>query len=477
MCVGILHTRYQDVLRVPSVIDIDIYWIGQVRLFLTEDSPSQVGLGAQDHLQAKTSWLLHSTGAGSDDHLPPGFEGGAQSANQLKKELSQIPLVKWQCPPRFFLNPHWQVVAGQESKEVETQNQREMRVLEAVYPRPSAIPPSPSIPLESENPYDDRQTPLIPVTPIEDEDAPDSSFNSVVAPINNPFLSQLPVPPQSLLAPGILQTSQCNVSVSPNIPTNEKSGVGLVPGVEPDVVAAASAAFTAIMRSNEQGSLIDHELLIKILSSPKLIEKLVTDYGTTPANANPQTTAPKPPMNLSAPQSGPLPVHINRIAPETSASTLPMNGHFYPVTNAVTTLLHPRPPPPPPPPGGIVQMSTTPTVKAPPPVKDINYYKSLIQQHGGERPENEDPTPPQFSNHQQHLGANQEQPLQSSKQRGEPKPKIMKPCIYFNSSRGCKHGANCAFQHDSSFQQRMGSIPESQSTKRMKLDREITGRT
>lgn len=35
----------------------------------------------------------------------------------------------------------WQVVAGDESEEAEIQNQREMRVLEAVYPRPSAIPP------------------------------------------------------------------------------------------------------------------------------------------------------------------------------------------------------------------------------------------------------------------------------------------------------------------------------------------------
>jgi hypothetical protein len=33
------------------------------------------------------------------------------------------------------------LVAGEESEEMEVQNQREMRVLEAVYPRPSAIPP------------------------------------------------------------------------------------------------------------------------------------------------------------------------------------------------------------------------------------------------------------------------------------------------------------------------------------------------
>lgn len=58
-----------------------------------------MGLGAQDHLQAKTSWLLHSTGSGSDDILPPGFEV-AHPENQLQIKLSQIPVNQWQCPPK-----------------------------------------------------------------------------------------------------------------------------------------------------------------------------------------------------------------------------------------------------------------------------------------------------------------------------------------------------------------------------------------
>lgn len=42
---------------------------------------------------------------------------------------------------QFVLDGTWQVVAGEESKEMETQDQREMRVLEAIYPRSSSIPP------------------------------------------------------------------------------------------------------------------------------------------------------------------------------------------------------------------------------------------------------------------------------------------------------------------------------------------------
>lgn len=41
---------------------------------------------------------------------------------------------------QFVLDLNWQVAFGEESKEVEIQNQRELRVLEAIYPRPSAIP-------------------------------------------------------------------------------------------------------------------------------------------------------------------------------------------------------------------------------------------------------------------------------------------------------------------------------------------------
>jgi len=112
----------------------------QVRLFVSDESPSQVGFGTQDHLQAKASWLPSPAGIGADDNLPPGFEE-AQPASLWRNKLSQIPLIEWRCPPRFVLDFTWQVVAGEESKDIEIQNQREMRVLEAIYPRPSAIPP------------------------------------------------------------------------------------------------------------------------------------------------------------------------------------------------------------------------------------------------------------------------------------------------------------------------------------------------
>lgn len=74
-----------------------IYSCQQVRLFLSEECPSQVAVGTQDHLQAKI-WPLQAGGMGSDDNLPPGFE--LQPANPWAAKLSQISLVKWKCPHR-----------------------------------------------------------------------------------------------------------------------------------------------------------------------------------------------------------------------------------------------------------------------------------------------------------------------------------------------------------------------------------------
>lgn len=71
----------------------------QVRLFLSEESPSEVGMGTQDHLQAKALWSFPSGGDGPDDNLPPGFEG-IQPANLWRVKLSQIPLMNWRSPPR-----------------------------------------------------------------------------------------------------------------------------------------------------------------------------------------------------------------------------------------------------------------------------------------------------------------------------------------------------------------------------------------
>ncbi|KAK6939371.1 hypothetical protein RJ641_028902, partial [Dillenia turbinata] len=445
----------------PAVMEAEDGPDVMVRLFLSEESPSQVGLGAQDHLQAKAPWSSHSNNTGVDDNLPPGFEA-AHPANILKNKLSQIPLAKWNCPSRFVLDVTWQVVAGEESKEIEAQNQRKMRVLEAIYPRPSAIPPNPSFPMDTEgSDPNDQSVPAISITAIEDEDSTTDTSGEYLAPANVPMNIQ-----SQHLMPGPPPSSEGNIPNFPNQLANANPNpLGpLAYGVELDVVAAASAAFTAITRSNEQGSMIDPDLLFKILSNPKLIEKCVTEYGT-PQNLQPMSN---PPGLSPVTSSNPPPVQINRTEFGGQTLAAPSNGPFYPQLNGIGLAPIPRPPPPIPIP---VPSSAT---NAGPPAKDMSYYKSLIQQHGGERQETQEQVQ-QYGKRQTHhpVGLNQERP--SNPKPRELKPKIMKPCIYFNSSKGCRHGVNCAYQHDASLQQRISSMPEAQSAKRMKVDREITG--
>ncbi|KAF7817628.1 zinc finger CCCH domain-containing protein 6 [Senna tora] len=426
---------FQKSKRVSWASDSDIC---QVRLFLSEESPSQVGLSAQDDLQAKTSLLSHPGGGGSEGILPPGFEG-AHPSSQLQVNLSQIPMIRWTNPPKMLLNLTWLVVAGEESKEVEDQNKREMRELEAIYPRTSSIPPNPSVSIDvADSHYTDSQTALIPITPIEDGDAAEDMSSGSMAPFDDSMGSQ-----------------------PPSLPVGVPKGSNSPASVElAHDVAAASLALTNIVHSSEHGNLIDHELLNKILSSPELIEKLVRDYGTV-SNSQGVPNARSNPAAFPHP-----PTTVNQVETSTTSAAFSASAS-YPSLSGGQVVFNPS------------QSLTLPAVSpvtvsssaiGGPPAKDSNYYKSLIQQHGGERQE----TLPYSGNcymQQQPVGS---QETTHNYRSREQKTKIMKPCIYFNSPRGCRNGVNCAYQHDAEFRPRGSAVPGIQNSKRMKLDSEIS---
>lgn len=231
----------------------------------------------------------------------------------------------------------------------------------------------------------DEQTPQIPVTPIEDEGAAIGTPLGILAPFRAPISSQA------------------------------------------GVASAASAAFTMIDHNNERGNMIDPNLLVKILSSPTLIEKLVTDY-------RPPFDLP-PPVNVSCPSS-------------TSSSAATSDGSLYARSNGV----------------GVAPSNKQGPVPAfgAPQKKDENYYKNLIQQHGG-------PTQSLDSRYNQQLKPKQE--VCSNPKSRDSKTRIMKPCLYFNTARGCRNGVNCALQHDTLSQNNVSDAP---NAKRMKMDREIS---
>ncbi|XP_017696038.1 zinc finger CCCH domain-containing protein 30 [Phoenix dactylifera] len=449
----------------------------QVRLFLSEDAPSQSGLGAQDHLQAKASWLLHATGMGSDDSIPPGFEARHPSY-QHKPDISLIPLIKWKCPSRIVLNPEWVVVAGEESEELAVENRRQLGVLEAIYPRLSVIPATPFVSSEVQNSYyDDSQTPLIPIIPIEDEDTSEQQLETPI-PIDASIQFHQPDIQKKLadigtprvlpaLRPAMEHSLKNAVPQAPTLPPGETPAIGAVLSAEPDVVAAAAAAFTAIMKSSEEGSLIDPDLLITILNNPIMMEKLVAEYGVPKQAQLPMASVSAPPSlrARSTASAPPLPrPHVNFTTPVplSNERTPPM----YPMPNVVPPQALNRQPSP-------VTAIPANFSSGAPPVKDINYYKSLIQQHGGEKQETLDRNPLQCASYNSNfLGVNGLNIVRHGSMQKDVKPKIPKPCAYFNTPKGCKHGASCLYQHDSSISRR---VEQPRGSKRIKLDRGLAG--
>lgn len=326
--------------------------------------------------------------------------------------------------------------------------------------------------------YDDSLTPLVPLTPIEEDEAADIPSDLTVLG-NNPVCSPPAALPQELVASGALAAS-----------TSEKPALGSLPSIGADPVAVASTALAVILKSKEQGSLIDTELLINILSDPKMIQKLINDHQslvntvsapeTATARANmvgaPSGTAPmyasKPDMkgpgngNLYQVLNGVRPPQpetgMKRVIPSAALSfpkpnlvlsTKPANGNIYTVPNQARAAYT-----------APISSHTFMEAQA---VKDTNYYKNLIRQHGGEKQETQEPMHAQNGNHLKDLKM-----VQNIK-AGEVKPKSKKRCLYFNGPKGCRNGVSCPFQHDVSCQWRTGSILEVPSAKRMRLGGEI----
>ncbi|XP_066349855.1 zinc finger CCCH domain-containing protein 30-like isoform X2 [Miscanthus floridulus] len=430
----------------------------KVRLFLSEDSPSQAGLRPQDNLQAKGSWLMHAAGPSSDDSLPPGFES-LQPTSDLKIDISQIPLIRWRCPPQILYNPDWLVVAGEESEEVALQNERMFGALEAIYPRPSNIPPNPLVtPDVKDSQFDDSRTQLVPLIPVEEDDASDqleeppvglpSSYHQ-----SDKYDSAIFRAPQASDAP----FTQPNGSIN-----TTRSGVP----VEPDAVAAASAAYTAIMQSNQMGNMIDQDLLIKILSDPAQIERLMKEYGalkheqSTNSSVVPMVQGLPPQLTASVPVSFPDHTTIfHNINP--TLPPPPVLNRLPPAIPSVTMN----------PPASSSQAISFPSG----PTRGLNYYQTLILQHGGERQEPLQQHGRQFAMHHQ-LVASQASATDivssGTMAARDTKQRPTKPCAYFNSARGCRNGANCTFLHDVSAARK----EQPKGYKRIKLDSRIAGR-
>ncbi|XP_073152518.1 uncharacterized protein [Henckelia pumila] len=204
----------------------------------------------------------------------------AYHENPLEKKLSRVPQIKWTCPPKLVLDPGWQLACGEESSEIETQKYRETTVMEAVYPHPSAIPPSPSISPDMEGDHDDgSQIPIIPIVPIEGTEVTEMTFDTS-APVKT-FNCH------STSENLDLNLSRFNSSVSLNRPTGEKSLLNVLHDLAGSNLAVAAGAAATVAAAMESKHGIDTELLIKFLTDPEMMKTLVNKTGIA-ANSEPR---------------------------------------------------------------------------------------------------------------------------------------------------------------------------------------------
>lgn len=409
--------------------------------------------------------------------------------------------------------------------------------------------PSVSLDVEEED-YDDNLTPLVPLIPIEEEESMDNLPE--LAEVNPPTDVQLRNLQQYILATAPF-TSDSSTSRTVSLPASAMPLAGIIPGIGAEL-AGAAAVIAAIMKSNEQGNLVDMNLLARILNDPSMIERLISEHRTAATTVSasmgiPSVSLSTPPLDaaasgitltstvgfglrpatqpvsllnkhatmlvptmpllsqltsthdklatLSVPLSRPMP--SNPATPSISLHTPPAPPHMHrtyiDMPNGMPPALNAQPPQHdilayganrgaapftsitlnelnsvPLPSANLhsvvvnqvqsaasampYQLSTTGPAPA---VKDANYYKNLVRQHGADKHDT------QYSQ----IGIRQSnfQDLKPVHNKpGEVKHKIQKPCIYFKSYRGCRNGNNCPFQHDMPVQRGGG-----QNAKKLKL--------
>uniref|UniRef100_A0A7N0RBK6 Uncharacterized protein n=1 Tax=Kalanchoe fedtschenkoi TaxID=63787 RepID=A0A7N0RBK6_KALFE len=255
--------------------------LSQIRQFSSEDCPSKVGLRI-DRTHMKPSNRSQFSFASKELSL-----GLCRTKIKEAEKSSSIPIIRWKCPPKINLDPSWLFASGEQSTEVDAQKHRELKVFEAVYPRPTDIPHSPTGALCKDGYLpDDGITPIVRITPIEDDDAPlDSSDLGTSLSSGGPTLPVVSDCPPL----GILNTCQ-RVDAVQTPQLGETQVVNSC--AEADVAAAASAALTALLKSSEMGSSIDTNMLIEILNNPETVSMLLNGLSSSStAEPSPKTTS------------------------------------------------------------------------------------------------------------------------------------------------------------------------------------------
>ncbi|KAI5059880.1 hypothetical protein GOP47_0024300 [Adiantum capillus-veneris] len=460
----------------------------QVRLFAAEDAPSISGSVLQDLLEAKKTKFMHALVPVAGDDLPPGFEGVATKRARLDSAaiLAMVAQITWRFPERFCFDPSWQVALGDENSEAKVQRQRELRVLEAIYPRPSAVPSSSLEPHEIPTGDEDSEVLEIPLIPTEDEDEGPEENDLPGGTESSKSVSY----PSNDLASGTEASSTYPPGYSPlkdaqNLTLKRQSKGGsssaaaqfnsdltstFLKSADPDVAAAAAAAY-AVVKAKENGALIDHELLIKILSNPLLIESLTASnpslrkqFGDISSSSRGSANGIKSEQSrlegsLLVPVSHTNPFHVQGRqrgylmpgahdmlvgqARGAYANNIGPPGRQYPILHQDSRELAQQLGMP-----GMIMNDAQMRPSAPP----VPFDEGMLG-HDSER----------YWLGRPWLGTNSSALPLVGVARNNVAPqdrpsatKIRKQCFFFNTPRGCRNGIYCNFAHDSAPEKQVG---------------------
>lgn len=144
-------------------------------LFRAGISPSKSPISSSDHnLRPKIEEYKRTVIVSSK--IPSKLESRIDPKLRLNPKETLLEKCKrvqihWKKPPEVTINGVWGVRAGEDSKEVEIQNNRNRREKEVTYNRVHDIPCNPKEPWDQEMDYDDSLTPDIPIEQPPDPDA------------------------------------------------------------------------------------------------------------------------------------------------------------------------------------------------------------------------------------------------------------------------------------------------------------------
>nr|XP_043608374.1 zinc finger CCCH domain-containing protein 30-like [Erigeron canadensis] len=393
-----------------------------------------------------------------------------------------------------MVDPDWKMEDGSESQEKHIQLKRELKTTEAFYTFNFNIPPNPSVASDAlDFDGDDSKVPIIPLEVIDNETSPEDDGTSLITLSPGVEVGEITIQPLSI----------------PLTPQENKTPEVGKPLLQRDEVIAAAVALTALMKFKEPGNYIDLELLIQLLRNPGMLEHLMKHYGPS-VNQRPVTICAQPherpsvPLPVSSPASnvhhpaatGTTPLSVN--SPRTPVSGYNTCSPSVPCTNSIpsevknticqvrkaevhgnsskplaTMIPGPGPGPNSPtldmakfrklineygvPSGGetLTPEKILPALSSPrsgPVVmKDSEYYRKLVSQHG--------------------IVQESPNPQGSVKSIGmipvESKPHE-RPCMYYNSNKGCRRGSSCWFPHVN-LERGSPVAKNKQGAKRMKL--------